>query len=99
MFCIQLPWGGFSKFKTDLKGQRLTKICNYIDGNISKDFIAENVFKESYLRSRQVNRILNNAFNMGFHRYLTSIRNETAIELLKESSLSVYESAKSSGYL
>lgn len=88
----------FENNKIDLNEQRLTKISNYIEDNIARDISIEDISKEFYLSSRQINRILTKNYSMSFHQHLTSIRNETAVRLLRESNFNFSEIAKRSGF-
>ena len=74
------------------------QIRNYIKNNLSRRITVEDVARSCYLSTRQLNRILNKDCGLSTYRFMNKIRNEMAVELLKNGKLSASEIAVQSGF-
>ena len=77
---------------------RLIKIKNYLDSNLCSDIKIQDVAKVFYLSPRQLDRIMIKGFGMSFYQYLTNLRMNMAIRLLKQTEDTITAIAEKSGF-
>lgn len=90
----------------DLKKERRSKInsfvkkaIEYINENYSRDISLENVAESTGVSPYYLSRLFKQELNENFVDYLTNVRIEHAIKLIKENSYSIRELSERVGYM
>lgn len=76
----------------------IEKACLYISENLSKDIAMIDVADYVHLSTSHFGKIFRKNIQMGFSNYLTKVRMDKAIELLKEGRHKVVDISKMVGY-
>lgn len=76
----------------------IEEIQEYVDSHYSKDISLGSIAGKFYINASYLSQLFKKEMNTKFIDYITSIRLEKAIELLKSTSLTVNEIAEAVGY-
>jgi two-component system, response regulator YesN len=78
--------------------KQFQKILQYINDNLSKEITLKHIADYVYLNPQYVGQLFKSELNQTFTEYITEERLKRAKQLLKGTSLKVYEVAQLSGY-
>ena len=88
----------FNSGFSDLTAERKLKIEEYFFLNFKEHITEDDMAREMNISKRQLNRILQRIYGVGFRRHLIDIRLHRSAQLLIESELSIAEICESVGY-
>ncbi len=86
------------KVKQDMSKQRVTAIKNYIDANISENITLKDVAQKFFFSEKQINRMIIAEYKCTFHQYVSRIRLEMAVNLLKDTIIPIEDVATEAGF-
>lgn len=78
--------------------KQFNNILQYIDDHLSKEITLKNIAAHVYLNPQYVGQLFKSELNKTYTEYITEERLKRAKQLLKNTSLKVYEVAHLSGY-
>lgn len=90
--------GQFDTHKKSSGKALIEEIREYVDSHYSKDISLGSIAGKFYINASYLSQLFKKEMNIKFIDYITKIRLEKAIELLKDTSLTVNEIAEAVGY-